>query len=75
MKIYFQVSLFSFSSERNTRMSQVVESTKFSILETITQLEDIWQEIGIKEDQKEIRSQTVLKHIQGIYNTIRILVC
>lgn len=52
-------------------MSQVVESTKFSILETITQLEDIWQEIGIKEDQKEIRSQTVLKHIQGIYNIIQ----
>ena len=57
-------------------MSQVVESTKFSILEVITQLEDIWQEIGIKEDQKEIRSTTVLTHIQGKYKKLlHISVC
>jgi len=54
------------SSERNTRMSQVVESAKFSLLEVVTQLEDIWQEIGIKEDQKEVRSDTVLQHIQDL---------
>ena len=49
-------------------MSQVVENAKFSLLEVVTQLEDIWQEIGIKEDQKDVRSNTVLQHIQGILN-------
>jgi len=46
-------------------MSRVVENTKFNLLENVTQLEDIWQEIGIKEDQKELRSNTVQQHIQG----------
>ena len=50
-------------------MSQVVENAKFSLLEVVTQLEDIWQEIGIKEDQKDVRSNTVLQHIQGILNS------
>ena len=47
-------------------MSRVVENTKFNLLENVTQLEDIWQEIGIKEDQRELRSNTVQHHIQGL---------
>ena len=39
----------------------------FTLLESITSLEDIWQEIGIKEDQKGERSNTVMRHIQGTW--------
>ena len=60
-----------FSSERNTRMTKVMDSVKFSLLESMTMLEDIWDEIGIKEDQKEQRNNTVLEHLQGVYYNVK----
>lgn len=57
---------FTMSTARNARMSALMENNKFMLLEIVTQLEDIWAEIGIKEDQIEIRSQTVQTHIQDL---------
>ena len=37
---------------------------KFSLLESITNLEDIWESIGISEEQKDQRNKTVLDHLQ-----------
>lgn len=46
-------------------MTKVNDNIKFSVLESITALEDIWQEIGIKEEQKEQRNNTVVEHVEG----------
>lgn len=54
------------STERNTRMSKIREGVMFTLLESVTSLEDIWEEIGIKEDQKEQRNNTVTEHIQEL---------
>lgn len=54
------------TSERNTRMTKVNDNIKFSVLESITALEDIWQEIGIKEEQKEQRNNTVVEHVEDL---------
>ena len=48
-------------------MSSIRDGVMFTLLESITSLEDIWQEIGIKEDQKGERSNTVMRHIQGTW--------
>lgn len=54
-------------------MTRVLDNTKFSLLEVVTALEDIWQEIGIKEDQKELRSNTVFEHIKGTVYKLKCL--
>ena len=50
-------------------MSSIRDGVMFTLLESITSLEDIWQESGIKEDQKGERSNTVMRHIQGNWET------
>ena len=56
------------SSERNVRMIKLVENVKFSLLETLTTLEEVWEDIGIKDDQKEQRNNTVSTHLQALLN-------
>ena len=58
---------FLFSGPRNARLNKVTDDLKFSVLESMTKLEDIWQEIGIKDDQKVERNQSVQQYIQGMF--------
>ena len=53
-----------FSTEKNRRITSIFDNMKFSLLESITNLEDIWESIGISEEQKDQRNKTVLDHLQ-----------
>lgn len=52
--------------EDNNRITKVIEDIKFSLEETITRLEDIWSNIGLREDLKDERCKTINSHIQDL---------
>ncbi|XP_047133005.1 protein regulator of cytokinesis 1 isoform X1 [Hydra vulgaris] len=56
------------STEKNRRITSIFDNMKFSLLESVTNLEDIWESIGISEEQKDNRNKTVLDHLQQLLN-------
>jgi len=52
--------------EKESCMQKLIEDVKFSLHETLTSLEEVWDDIGIKEEEKEVRLDTVATHIQEL---------
>ena len=60
-KCYFDFQVVALDTDNNTRMSisgfttrssRLLENAKFSILEGLTNMEDLWEQIGIKDEDK-----------------------
>ena len=57
-----------FSENRDSRIETILFNVSKELRNAINTLEDIWQEIGIKEEQREKRNHTVFSLLQGKCN-------
>jgi hypothetical protein len=48
------------------RINNLIEDIKFNLEETLTKLEEIWVNIGLKDELKEGRCETVRQHVHDL---------